>query len=420
MADKQYYLCVTPFFPSEGNWRGAYVFDQVKAIERHSDYKVLVFIPCGLFEKPSSFTIGGISVYRIPCLQMPSYFFNGMSGGLNGRSLIRQLKTLHINPNDIAVCHCHTAGFACFATAIKKFNPLVKTVLQYHDLDPYQIHCGKFATWYPNVTYRVNKFVSHFKNIDLHLCISERTRYNLLHFPAPHPEESYAPYLAALNSARHLKVPRNLTTYVLYNGVDTNVFHKIASLTEQQVFKIGCIANFNDLKDHMTLIKAVELLVKSEPELKLIVSFVGSGSTLASCRDYISQKQLNRYFEFVSEMSHESLPEYFNTLNLFVLPSYFEGFGCVYTEAAACGVPFIGCVNQGYSEYIPDDDRDKWLIKPHDYKTLSLLIDRQIKSPVAQTLKYTYDINILVKSYLNYLADLNNSKDLSCHDNFRN
>ena len=179
MSNKRYYICVTPFFPTPGNWRGAYVFDQVKAIERQSDYRVLVFVPCGFFEKPSSFKIDGLTVHRIPCLQMPSYFFNGMSGGLNGQSLIRRLKAIHIDPDDIAVCHCHTAGFACFATAIKHLNPHVKTVLQYHDLDPFQIRCGKFATWRPNVTYRVKKFTSQFKNIDLHLCISEHTRYNL-------------------------------------------------------------------------------------------------------------------------------------------------------------------------------------------------------------------------------------------------
>lgn len=50
MSNKRYYLCVTPFFPSPGNWRGAYVFDQVKAIERQSDYRVLVFVPCGFLK----------------------------------------------------------------------------------------------------------------------------------------------------------------------------------------------------------------------------------------------------------------------------------------------------------------------------------------------------------------------------------
>lgn len=413
MSNKRYYLCVTPFFPSPGNWRGAYVFDQVKAIERQSDYRVLVFVPCGFFKKPSSFKIAGLTVHRIPCLQMPSYFFNGMSGGLNGQSLIRRLKAIHIDPDDIAVCHCHTAGFACFATAIKHLNPDVKTVLQYHDLDPFQIRCGKFAAWRPNVTYRVKKFTRQFKNIDLHLCISEHTRYNLLNFPTPHPDECYAPYLTALHSAKHLMVPRNINTYVLYNGVDTTVFRKLPTQTDHSVFKIGCIANFNDLKDHITLIKAVEQIVKHQSDIPLLVSFVGSGPTLVSCSEYISKHQLNRYFEFVCEMPHESLPEYFNTLDLFVLPSYFEGFGCVYTEAAACGVPFIGCINQGYSEYVPEADRGKWLIKPHDYKTLATLISRQIKEPITQTLQYPCDINVLVKSYLSYLSEMHPNQTFS-------
>ena len=148
-------------------------------------------------------------------------------------------------------------------------------------------------------------------------------------------------------------------------------------------------------------------MVKHQSDIPLLVSFVGSGPTLVSCSEYISKHQLNRYFEFVCEMPHESLPEYFNTLDLFVLPSYFEGFGCVYTEAAACGVPFIGCINQGYSEYVPEADRGKWLIKPHDYKTLATLISRQIKEPITQPLKYTYDIDKLITQYLNYLKNLN-------------
>ena len=42
---KNIYLEVTPFFPSPSSWRGAYILDQVKAIQRNSDYEVLVFKP---------------------------------------------------------------------------------------------------------------------------------------------------------------------------------------------------------------------------------------------------------------------------------------------------------------------------------------------------------------------------------------
>jgi len=401
------YICVTPFFPSPENWRGAYVLDQVKAIKRNSDYEVVVFTPCKLSERHSSYEFEGFTVHSVPAWFMPSYFFNGFGGELNGRNFIKVLRNIGIKPEDIDVLHGHTAAFACFASSVKRYSPKAKTVIQYHDLDPYQVRLGKFATWRPNVTYRVKKFVSHFKNIDLHLCISQRTQYNLLHFPIPHPQEQYQPYLSILEAAGHLSLSNNeLNSYVLYNGVDTSVFYKMDGVKDNSVFRIGCVSNFNELKDHVTLIRAIELLVRERPEIRLEVSFVGSGETMDSCKEYINSHGLERYFVFEREMPHEKLAEYYNSLNLFVLPSCFEGFGCVYTEAAACGVPFIGCTNQGYSEYIADKDKDLWLIEPHDYTKLSSLISRQILEPIEQTLKYSYSIDSLVSDYLKYLSTL--------------
>ena len=45
-------------------------------------------------------------------------------------------------------------------------------------------------------------------------------------------------------------------------------------------------------------------------------------------------------------MMHENLPSFYQSLDLFVLPSYYEAFGCVYAEAYSCGVPFIAVKNQ--------------------------------------------------------------------------
>ncbi|MGA8868520.1 MAG: glycosyltransferase family 4 protein, partial [Candidatus Sulfotelmatobacter sp.] len=46
---------------------------------------------------------------------------------------------------------------------------------------------------------------------------------------------------------------------------------------------------------------------------------------------------------------------------LFVLPSRFEGLGCVYLEAMACGKPAIGCRGQGIDEII-EHGTNGWLI----------------------------------------------------------
>ena len=103
MSLQKYYLCVTPFFPSPDNWRGAYVFDQVKAIQRNSDYEVRVFVGGG--NDNSYFEIDGISVYGYKTRELPSNVFNGIFNGYNAKSFVKRVLSLGINPMDVAFVH---------------------------------------------------------------------------------------------------------------------------------------------------------------------------------------------------------------------------------------------------------------------------------------------------------------------------
>ena len=136
------------------------------------------------------------------------------------------------------------------------------------------------------------------------------------------------------------------------------------------------------------------------------LSLLGSGETRPKIERYINENGLVNFIEWPMEVRHEQLPEYYNTLNLFVLPSIFEGFGCVYTEAFACGVPFICCYGQGAAECIAPDEREKWLMPPHDYVALAGLIERQYRERHVQHLCTDYDIDVLIKRFLNLIKEL--------------
>ena len=47
---------------------------------------------------------------------------------------------------------------------------------------------------------------------------------------------------------------------------------------------------------------------------------------------------------------------FYNSIDLFVLPSYYEALGCVYLESWATHTPFVGVEGQGISELIIDED----------------------------------------------------------------
>ena len=40
-------------------------------------------------------------------------------------------------------------------------------------------------------------------------------------------------------------------------------------------------------------------------------------------------------------LKHEDLPSFLQSLDVFVLPSLYEGFGVAAVEAAACGLPIV-------------------------------------------------------------------------------
>ena len=397
----KYYLCVTPFFPTPSAWQGAYVLDQVKAIQRNSDYKVVVFRTIPLGNKEYTYEIDGVNVYAISPLLMPSYILNGLTEGLVGRMFVKKLRQIGINPMDVAFVHCHTASHAAFGFGVRKVNPNAKVLIQFHDLDPYTLRNGKWADKRWNVRYRAKKSLEAFERADLLISISTPVQDNLLAFPKARPEEIYPSYLSRLEHLKDFPSLKSRKTYILYNGVDTSLFNP-GIKTQHDVFRIGCIANFGDLKDHITLIKAFDILIK-KGYTNMRLSLLGTGDTRTMCEEYIREHGLEEYVEWPKEVPHDQLPDYYRSLDLFVLPSVYEGFGCVYTEAYACGVPFMGVYNQGAAEIIAPEERDKWLIEPHDYEQLSVIIERQYNINNVQHLCIFYEINKLIKEFLIYI-----------------
>lgn len=409
MSNNKYYLCVTPFFPSPGNWRGAYVLDQVKALQRNSDYDIRVFVGGG--KNDSDYEIDGITVYRYTTRELPSNLLNGFFNGYNSRSFVKRVLSLGIDPMEVAFVHCHVSMRAACGLALKELNPNIKVLLQHHDLDPFNLRSGVIGRNNRfNIRYRARKAIQLYNKADLHICISQACRDCLQKFPNPREEEVYEEYKRSLALCNGLPSIHTKNTYVLYNGVDCQLFskqagHRPQTLEKNAVFRIGCIANFQELKGHITLIKAFEIL-RHEGYVNLYLSLLGTGETRAICEEYLRSHDLMRYVEWPAEITHDKLPEYYRSLDLFVLPSYFEGFGCVFTEAAACGTPFMGCVNQGYSEYIPASEQSKWLIQPQDYMKLAELIKHFIKMHTEQTYQYSWDINDLIKKYITYIQSL--------------
>lgn len=385
----KYYIVVTPFFPEKESFRGPYILDQVKAIQRNSNYEVIVFKPTPFYRPLSDYVYDGIKVYRFKDYSVPSNMWpNKFCDWLTSQSLLRKIKSLEISLKDISIAHGHVTKQGAYTNFLKKRNSQIKSLVQHHGFDVLSITDGRFA----NFKFHKNQCISHGVKIcneaNLNIGVSWKTLEYVLQQP-------------------NIQLKNH---YVLYNGVDYGIFNKGLDDKKLQLkensedFRIGCIGNFWELKDQITLIKAVQIL-KERGFCNIKTIFIGSGYTLENCISYVKEQHLEEFIEFHSEVMHDQLPSFYRTLDLFVLPSYWEAFGCVYTEAYACGVPFIAVKGQGIGEIIAEEDQERWLIDKGDYKKLADLIERCISDP-QQDMKLVSSMKIddLIVSFLNYIS----------------
>ena len=441
------YFSVTPFFPSPDSWRGAYCFDFVKALMRQvkegggsevegrgggggeaesrgGAWRVLVFVPGA----GDDYEIDGVRVCRFPTRQLPSNIFPFLFRRYNERSFLNKARDVmrreEAKPDcatapRVAVCHAHTANYAIYALAAKRAFGC-KALLHHHDLASFGLnlgalrHCALYNAW---LFCRLRKL---FEQIDCHVFISEASRKSFL--SAPNTGWTvYGDYQRQMRGPAvfRCRPVRIKGAMVVHNGVDERLFGDEVEAenggTRTRSFSIGCVGNFIGLKDQASLIKAVGLVAKEAlpclDEIKVI--FIGSGPELEACKRLASrceaegvggdgggERNCSLAFEFHSEVPHARLPAFYRSLDLFVLPSYFEGFGCVFTEAWSCGVPFIACEGQGTDDLIAHEDRHLWLAKPRDPVDLAAKIRYYIDNRPQQRLVGKVSVDEIVAEFL--------------------
>ena len=177
---------------------------------------------------------------------------------------------------------------------------------------------------------------------------------------------------------------------VLYNGVDGERFQprpQVGSAIRRHLgipadgFVVGFVGRMVPLKDTMTLLRAVETLAPSSPQLHVLL--VGSGPELARLQAYVlCSPLLNGRVTFPG--SSDAVPDLLNAMDVFVLPSLVEGMSNTVLEALATGLPVVATRVGGNPEIV-EDSVCGYLFPPGDASQLSarlatLLQNRQLRA----------------------------------------
>ena len=396
LKPKKLYLLVTPFFPSPEDWRGSYCFDFVRAMQREGSFDVRVFVP----GKGDAYDYCGVRVRTFKTLKLPSEVFPFMFARFNASSFLQAMELEGIDVSSVAVCHGHTATFSIYPLAVKDVNPKCLTLLHHHDLQSFGLNSGilRHCWLYNMIEFPILR--RYHEKLDAHVFISEMVKKSFLSAPDT-SWTKYSNYRKQMRGLpyRHVRVKNSI---VVHNGVDTQLFKRPETDVSKRIcFTIGSIGNFVESKDHITLFRACSKLSKEGRSVKIIA--IGSGPDLERCKKYSKENKLE--VEFRKEVPHEKLQDFYHCIDLFVLPSYFEGFGCVFTEAYASGVPFITCKGQGMDDY----KLQEWAaIAPGDYEDLAKKIAYVMDYRPRQVLMGEVDIDSIVVDFVDKIKRMIN------------
>jgi sugar transferase (PEP-CTERM/EpsH1 system associated) len=168
---------------------------------------------------------------------------------------------------------------------------------------------------------------------------------------------------------------------VIHNGVDRSVFSPDA-LSRARVrrelgvsdtdFCIGCVANLVPVKNHITLLEAMQQLSAETPRCRLVL--VGDGQERPALERMVRERpSLAERVMFLGTSGR--VAELLRAFDVFVLPSLSEGICNSLLEAMATGVPVIATEVGGNAEVI-EDGRSGLLIPVRDVAALTRQLRR--------------------------------------------
>ncbi|HWK46840.1 MAG TPA: glycosyltransferase family 4 protein [Stellaceae bacterium] len=127
-------------------------------------------------------------------------------------------------------------------------------------------------------------------------------------------------------------------------------------------------------KGHVLLIEALATLTRLSWRLVIVGSLERDPPTVAALRAAIDRAELGHRVELTGEWPSERLSAAYAAADLFVLPSFHEGYGMVYAEAMAHGLPILATTAGAIPDTVPSSAG--MLVPPGDRSALAEALRR--------------------------------------------
>lgn len=141
--------------------------------------------------------------------------------------------------------------------------------------------------------------------------------------------------------------------YIESIKIDKDIKRKELGLLKDDFIFLS-VGELNTNKNHITVIKAIEELVRENKINNFKYLICGEGNKRKELEEYIKNKGLEQYIKLLG--FRKDVLEILKITNCFIFPSIREGLGLAAIEAMASGVPIIVSNNRGSQDFADKDN----------------------------------------------------------------
>ena len=153
-----------------------------------------------------------------------------------------------------------------------------------------------------------------------------------------------------------------------------------------EIIKFCTVARVLKFKGHDFILKTLENLPESLRS-KVEWHIAGTGTYLHDLKGLVKKSPIREQITIHGFVPDEDLPNFYRTKDVFILATraqkntnQVEGFGLVFLEAQACGLPAIGTKTGGISDAI-DAGNGGWLFEQDNSESLTKIITAILTEP---------------------------------------
>ena len=165
---------------------------------------------------------------------------------------------------------------------------------------------------------------------------------------------------------------------------------------------IGHVGRFDEQKNHMFLLDVFQKIHQKDSNTKLML--VGKGALEEKIRN--RAKELGVYDSVIFTGVRSDVPQILSAMDVFVLPSFYEGMPNTIIESQATGLPCVIADTitkeaniTGLVEYLPLGNSDAWA-----EKALSIINTERVDTKDSFVLN-RYDIKSVVEDFSRSIFD---------------